>query len=919
MTPERWQQIEQVFAQALEMQESERRTFLNQVSDEELRLEVVSLLESHQQAGVVFDRPSLFLPDEALQNRREALSAGRVLGRYRIVKEIGRGGMGEVYLAARSDSQYEKQVALKLIKRGMDTDAVLKQFRNERQILASFDHPNIARLLDADTTEDGLPYFVMEYVEGVPVDKYCDSHSLNISARLDLFRQICAAVSYAHRHLVIHRDIKPSNILVTEEGVPKLLDFGIAKILQPGADEATATRTGLRLMTPEYASPEQVRGRAVSTVSDVYSLGVVLYELLTGYLPYRFNSRVPLEIERAITETIPERPSTVIDRQHATSPSDASSEKISQSREGTLEKLRKRLRGDLDNIVLTALRKEPERRYESVEQLSEDIRRHLQGLPVTARKDTLSYRGVKFVLRNRVVVAASALVLIFLIGGIIATTWQWRRAKKHEALAQVEKARAERRFNEVRQLARSVLFDYHDAIKNLPGATPVRERLVKDALAYLDGLAAEASGDSDLQRELAEAYDRVGDVRGQAYGASLGDIRGAIESYEKALVLREQLVANDPRNQQNRKELANSYRKFGNRLLQTSDAIRGIDYLRKGLSLYLELASELPNDTEISYDLAAMYNDLGLASEDWNDIEGALANHRKALPLREQFVASDPLNLQRRRDLAVTYINIGRALVLSGDVRGGLENNEKALTICKELSSKDTTNVDYRRVLAVSYQNDGDYRAMLGDNLAAIESFRQKLVLDERSFKEDPANALARGDLGYSCMRLGDLLKTTGSYSQALIYAQRALEIWEPLAVTSSQDIGLLYSIAKVHATIGLTQAKLGDRKLALDKCSHAASLLGKIEDDPGNSALRLLRAESYELLGEAYVVLASARKTPKIESRQQWAIAREMYQRSLTLLIDLRERGLLPELNADMPDKILREISRSDAELSSR
>jgi serine/threonine protein kinase len=327
------------------------------------------------------------------------------------VKEIGRGGMGAVYLAIRADELFNKQVAIKVIKRGMDTDDVLRHFRNERRILGNFDHPNIAHLLDGGSTESGLPYFVMEYVEGKQIDEYCDERCHSITDRLELFQQVCAAVSYAHRNLVVHRDLKPSNIVITKEGIPKLLDFGIAKILEIGSEEKS-TVTGILLMTPEYASPEQAQGLPVNTLSDVYSLGVVLYELLTGRDPYPFKNRTPIEIARIISETQPQIPSAVIDSL------------VSKTREGTQERLQKRLRGDLDNIVLMALRKEPERRYQSIDQFSEDIHRHLHGLPLTASKDALLYRTIKFIKRNKIEVGASILICLSLLGGIIVSTWQ---------------------------------------------------------------------------------------------------------------------------------------------------------------------------------------------------------------------------------------------------------------------------------------------------------------------------------------------------------------------------------------------------------------------------------------------------------------------------------------------------------------
>src|SRR5213080_1312128 len=453
VTPERWKEIEAVFEEALDLPTNARTAFLEKScnGDEELRREVESLLESHASAGSFIDERTLFISNEDLKDKEEGVPVGQLIGAYRTVREIGRGGMGAVYLAERADEQYRKQVAIKLIKRGMDTDSVLRHFRNERQILAGFDHPNIARLFDGGTTDDGLPYFVMEYVEGLPINEYCAAHKISLVERLKLFREVCRAVSYAHRHTVIHRDIKMSNILVTSEGTPKLLDFGIAKILQPGGGpEALMTMTGVRPMTPEYASPEQVRGEPVTTASDVYSLGIILYELLVGRSPYRFTSRSPLDIAREITDTEPPRPSTVVSNKN-------------QQSEISNQKL---LRGDLDNIALMALRKEPQRRYQSVEQFADDIRRYLEARPVLARKDTLMYRAGKFIRRNKVTTVAAVLVFVSLVAGLIATAWQGHRAR-------LEKARAERRFNDVRQLAHSVLFDYHDAIKNLPGATRV--------------------------------------------------------------------------------------------------------------------------------------------------------------------------------------------------------------------------------------------------------------------------------------------------------------------------------------------------------------------------------------------------------------------------------------------------------------
>jgi serine/threonine protein kinase len=420
----------ELFHAALEHDEKERSLFLKQACGDNhaLRLEVETLLAAHLEAGEFMRIPAAKSID--LSELEDSIPPYEQIGVYKIVHEIGRGGMGAVYLAERADKHFKKHVAIKVVKRGMDTDYILRRFRNERQILANFDHPNIARLFDGGTTESGLPYFVMEYVEGEAIDKYCNAHQLDITQRLNLFQQVCSAVSYAHRNLVIHRDIKPSNILVTSDGIPKLLDFGIAKILQPDAS-SDLTVTGLRFMTPEFASPEQAQGLQVTTATDVYSLAIVLYLMLTDRSPYHLKSRSITEVAKIITETQPLVPSAII----TSGIKPASPEINSKIPEGTPERLRKRLRGDLDNIVMMALRKEPERRYQSVEQFSEDIRRHLSGLPILASKDTFAYRTSKFIQRNSIAVgiALFAFFAILISGGTIGFI-QWRANQRAKFL-----------------------------------------------------------------------------------------------------------------------------------------------------------------------------------------------------------------------------------------------------------------------------------------------------------------------------------------------------------------------------------------------------------------------------------------------------------------------------------------------------
>ncbi|HEX8283653.1 MAG TPA: serine/threonine-protein kinase [Pyrinomonadaceae bacterium] len=455
MRSEEWKKVEEVLDAALELEPRERRRFLDAACDgaPALRREVESLLACEGPADGFLDAPALafsadfFDDDDAADGR-----AGQTVGRYRLIREIGRGGMGTVFLAERADGEFEQQVALKVVRRGFADTELARRFRHERRILASLNHPNIARLLDGGVSEEGEPFLAMEYVEGVRVDAYADARRLGTRERLELFRQVCAAVQYAHQNLVIHRDLKPSNILVTADGTPKLLDFGIAKLLDAEGDGAGAhTVTELGVMTPEYASPEQVRGESVTTASDVYSLGVVLYELLAGRRPYRVRSRKPGEAARAICEQEPERPSAAsrtvetngassnVSRSNSSASNGSASNGSASTRPSVPPS---QLRGDLDNIVLMAMRKEPARRYASVAQLSEDIRRHIDGLPVVARKDTFKYRAAKFVKRNKAAATAAALVVLTLVGGIVAVAWQARVAKEQARVAAQERDKA---------------------------------------------------------------------------------------------------------------------------------------------------------------------------------------------------------------------------------------------------------------------------------------------------------------------------------------------------------------------------------------------------------------------------------------------------------------------------------------------
>ncbi|MDQ6808180.1 MAG: protein kinase [Verrucomicrobiota bacterium] len=420
MQPDRAERVAQIVEEALERSDAERLSFVEEScgDDTVLRTEVISLLSHEQNAKAFIEEPGYSIDLAALADDAATARIGQVIGNHKILSLLGEGGMGEVYLA--EDLDLGRKVALKLVRSGFATRSIIRHFRAEERILAALNHPNIARLYGGGVTTDGVPYFVMEYVDGERLDLFCSKRELSVEARIRIFQKVCAAVSYAHQHLVIHRDLKPANIRVTPEGEPKLLDFGIAKLLDDEASPAgQPTMTLGGAMTPEYCSPEQVAGLAITTASDVYSLGVVLYELLTTRKPYELQGTRPNELSRVITEQIPPRPSTVFRRGQK---SDV--------------RHRKSLRGDLDNIVLMAMRKDPTRRYGSVSQFSEDLRRHLNGLPVLARQDTVRYRVSKFVYRNKIGVAATVLVLFAIIAGLTTSIWQTRVARRERTKAE---------------------------------------------------------------------------------------------------------------------------------------------------------------------------------------------------------------------------------------------------------------------------------------------------------------------------------------------------------------------------------------------------------------------------------------------------------------------------------------------------
>ena len=820
MNPERWERVKQLLDQAIAIESSERSSFLDHAcdGDPELRNEVDSLLASHALAGTAFLKtPAVDLKASTLSPGRSL--EGRRMGVYQIVEQIGHGGMGEVYRAVRADGQYTKEVAIKLVRGGFDSRFVLERFLNERQILASLDHPNIARLVDGGTTEDAIPYLVMELIEGTRIDLFCDEHKLSITRRLQLFRQVCTAVQYAHQRLVIHRDIKPSNILVTKEGVPKLLDFGIAKILDPAAGAET---TMLRPMTPEYASPEQIRGEPITTASDVYSLGVVLYQLLTGRSPYPGGARNSHELARAVCETDPGRPSVVVLKPQPAHDGEQveplSPAQVSETREGSPAKLHRRLEGDLDNIVLMAVRKEPQRRYASVEQFAEDIRRHLEALPVAATTGSWRYRAGRFAVRHKAGVLATTVVLIALAAGIGATVRAARIAWQQAQIAQSERARAEKRFNDVRKLANSLIFEIHDSIQDLPGATPSRKLLLDRAVEYLDKLSTDTAGDLDLQRELAWGYQRLSAVQGDTSQSNLGQISAAEASIRKSIALFEAVAKANPKNLTDQLNLAMAYRRRAFTDIYERNGRQEID---QALAISAPLMQTDGARPEVRSERSLELQILASVEDATGERLKAIDNFRQYLDLRQGILRSNPETKGVRRGVAHATIELAYQLGRFGNRDEALQLFDQGIAQYEALV-KEGGNPDTIRDLAASELRRGQVNLMRADPAAAIVDFHRARDSTARLLKLDPKNVMLQSDVCGFDHDEGRALVVSGRVAQGLVLLQRSLQCFHDLHLEADTGPGT----GAMEAWIAEAQASSRNLPEALKHYQTAAAAL---------------------------------------------------------------------------------------------
>ena len=789
--------FDRLFEPASALDETERQQWLAvHCPDPEVRAELESLLPHAAHArgftDVVLGAAGLAHPG--------ALPSGHMIGPYRIVGMLGEGGMGAVYEGVRDGDQFRQRVAVKVLRIGARSQPLRQRFLQERQILAELEHPNIARLFDGGTAADGSPYLVMERIDGEPLIAFADSRKLSIRQRLELFRQVASAVQYAHQKLIVHRDLKPGNILVTAGAggrpIPKLLDFGIAKLLDPMiAGEEILTATGFHLMTPDYASPEQVQGKPVTAASDVYSLGAVLYELLSGARPHGLQNYDPAEIAERICMREVAPPSAT----------------------GAAA-----LRGDLDTIVLKAMHRIPERRYNSVEQFSEDLRRYLEGMPVLARPDTAGYRIRKFVGRHWVGLGATIAVILALTAGIGLSMYQARLAKE--------------RFELVRTLSNRFLFDFYTEISNVSGTTKAQQMVVNTAVEYLDKLGRTAGSDSALLEDMAKAYGRLADVQGVQNTSHSSSFEDALANQHHAVDLYQQLVVRDPGKRRN---LAVALQRLARIELILHQSTSGLQHSREAARILDAVLDASPADMKALGDAANAYNTVALDLYEAERPDEALPANLKAQQYQSR--AGSTSSFAGRWRAALYQQNEAKIRLDLGDVDAALALLERVLGRLDEMAAAAPKNLELSAFL-------DQHLGVLGDSLDSFLSFsaddprRAEAVYERRLesarklLESDPADRQARINMAIAESEIATPWIELDPH-RAIQFAQSALARWDDLLKERSEDEFTTPVRARARMRLALALIRAGRSREALQPSAQAAESLRRLRlKYPGES-----------------------------------------------------------------------------------
>ncbi len=777
-----WAQLKPILEKALTLDPENKEAYLKEAcsGDPKLHAEAIRMLANESE--LTFEWPPAFW----FAGKASTCQEGQLLGRYKLIKEIGRGGMGTVFLAERVDGEYDQKVAIKILQDGRTSAALVQKLRNERQILASLKHPNIVNILDGGSTDQGIPFIVMEYVDGKSITDYIEEQQLGLNQKLHLFQKLCDVISFAHQKLIIHRDIKPSNILITRSGEIKLLDFGIAKILN--TQDQTFQETQQLFITPEYASPEHIKGQPLGMSSEVYSLGILFYQILTGINPFTTTSGSLSSWLEVICEYNPPPPSKQI------------------------QKINPKLDSDLDHICLKALRKDPKERYHSVDHFSQDIARYLSHLPVIATRGQWPYRAKKFALRNRTFILSGLAILLTILAGLFSSLYQAGMAKAM--------------FNDLRSLTGSMLFEFYDGVASLEGTTAVKELVISRAITYLEKLESRNSGNPELMNEVSDGYQRLGNIQGNSYVANMGKTGDAYISYSKAVRISESLVIKNSTNQKYAFSLSQAYLGLGDIMYTLGRLDTTLVLYQKSNHLLSELSDKHPDSLKYRLALSESFNRIGDVSgmygySNLGNTSMAISSYHKSIEILEKGLAREPGNAAFRNALAVSLSMLASLYTVTGKHLEAIDAGYQSVFSFEALLEKDPNN--YVK-LANILQTKNAMREPLTETMRMDEALRLLKEVELRlleSLRLDPQNKHTQENLAINYNAIGRILTEMGEFEKASGEHQKAHAILKDYG----NNLGMGRNLGLTLEFMGNAHFENKEYQIAVNKYEEAMAL----------------------------------------------------------------------------------------------